>query len=394
MLFNKKYDIVTEAYIGKTGTLKEAENELEKVLQIIYAFDEPSLQTSKIVNYSSACKKFCDLLSKEFGTKILVNFTPNDIHNAGAYTYVTSTMWDFTSVNREFERTGKIKSNERLFPIYVTVSYSIINKQKLASDELMAIILHEIGHNITHVPIINSLNIVSLLVRPMTSTIYSTFDRFVTVVEGIPVINQIVRFNNIFNKMVSDITGDRGNALMTFYKLVIHGGYKLVTILDPVRHFGGYLGERYSDSLATAYGYGESLSRALLKISSVTSQSSYNKMVNSNNITAFGDIFLLTFSDICVMITMGSVHPKIGHRIKNALNKLERDLRRGDYPPEVKSQLEADVKQLRKIYNDYLNADDMQKNEVTSFYRKYIERYAANPVRNLLLDKSYAEFEV
>lgn len=394
MLFTPKYELVTEAYVGKTNNLKQAEQHLAKILEIIYEFDQPSFKTSKIINYSSPCKKFCELLSKEFGTKILVNFSPRDYHGAGAYTFVSSTMWSFASVSEEYEKNGRIKSAQRLYPIYVTVSYNIINKEKLQADELMAIILHEIGHNITHVPIINSLNIIALLLRPVTSTIFSNLDRFVTMVEGLPVINQAVRFLNLFEKTINDITGERLNAFMMFYRLVLTGGYRLVALIDPVRHFGGYLGERYSDSLATAYGYGDALSRGLMKISVPTTHSTYNKVVNSNKVTAFGDVFLLTFADICMMITLRSVHPKIGHRIKNSLNKLERDLANGDYPPEVKRELEADVKMLRKTYEDYLNASDQQKNEVVSFYRKYIERYTINPLRNIALDDAYASLEV
>lgn len=394
MLFGNKNNIVTEAYVGQTDTLKKAEAELKKVLEMIYAFDNVSFETGKLVNYSSACKNFCDLLSKEFGTKILVNFTPRDIHGADAYTCVTSTIWDYTNVVKEYNRSGRIKTTPNMFPIYITIAYPIINKYKLTSEELMGIILHEIGHNITHVPIINSLNIVAMLARPVVGTVVSNIDRFATIVESVPVINQMFRFSNLISKVIDDITGERLNAFLTFYRLVIHGGYRLVLKLDPVRHFGGYAGERYSDSLATAYGYGKGLSNGLLKIHSQTAPSTYNKAVNSNVVTAFGDVFILTFSDICSMITMRSVHPKVGHRIKNSLNKLERDLKTGSYPPEVKASLEKDVEELRKIYQSYLDADDATKNQVVSFYRSYIEKYGLNPLRNLALDDVYASIEV
>ena len=394
MLFGNRNNIVTEAYVGQTSTLKKAEVELKKVLEMIYAFDNVSFETGKLVNYSSACKNFCDLLSKEFGTKILVNFTPQDPHGAGAYTYVTSTIWDYTNVVQEYNRSGRIRTTPNMFPIYVTVAYPVINNYRLTSDEVMGIILHEIGHNITHVPIINSLNLVAMLLRPPVGALISSLDRLATIIEGVPVVNQLIRFSNLFNKFVSDMTGDRLNAFLTFYRLVIDGGYKLILNLDPIKHFGGYAGERYSDSLATAYGYGKGLSNALLKIHAPTAPSTYNKAVNSNVVTAFGDIFLLTFSDICTMITMRGVHPKVGHRIKNSLNKLERDLKTGSYPPEVKASLEKDVKELRKIYQSYLDADESNKNEVVSFYRNYIERYGINPLRNLVLDEAYASIEV
>lgn len=396
MLFNnKKYEIVTEAYIGKTSTLKQAEAELDKVLQIIYAFDQPSLETGKIVNYSSCCRKFNDLLSKEFGTKILVNFTPMPIFSLGGYTFITSTMFDFVQVNKNFKATGKLVSNPKLFPIYVNISYALINEQKLDAEELMGIILHEIGHNIQHVPIITSLDIVSAFFSPLSGALYSNIERGATIIAGIPVLNQLIRFENIFNKIIKDITGaGRMNALTTFYKLMIVKSHQLYTLIDPVRHFGGYAAERYSDSFATAYGYGQGLSRGLLKIDGVTANTTYKKVVNSNKITAFGDMVLVTFMNICMMITMMGVHPATAHRIKNGLEKLERDLETGDYPVAVKKSLESDIKTMRKIYTDYLNASDAQKNEITSFYRKYIERYGLNPIRNIALDKLYEEIEI
>lgn len=395
MLFDKKCDIVTEAYIGKTTTLKQAEIELVKVLEIIYTFDQPTLETGKIVNYSSCCRKFNELLSKEFGTRILVNFTPKPIFSIGGYTFITSTLWDFAQVNKNFKATGKLVSDMRAFPIYVNISYALINEQKIDSEELMGIILHEIGHNIQHVPIITSLNIVSALFSPFTSTIFSNIERTMSIVEGLPVLNQVIRFENIFTKIVKDITGGgRYDALKTFYKLMIIKSHQIITIFDPMRHFGTYAAERYSDSFATAYGYGQALSRGLLKIDPVTANTTYNKVVNSNAITAFGDLALVTFMNICMMVAMTGVHPVTGHRIKNGLEKLERDLRTGDYPIEVKKSLESDIKAMRTIYTDYLNASDAQKNEIKSFYRKYIERYGINPVRNLALDNLYEELEI
>ena len=394
MLFSNKNNIVTEAYVGQTPTLKKAEEELKKVLEMIYAFDNVSFETGKLVNHSSACKNFCELLSKEFGTKILVNFTPKDIRGDGAYTFVTSTIWDYTNVIGEYNKSGRIKTTPNMFPIYITIAYPVINKYRLTSEEVMGIVLHEIGHNITHVPIINSLNIVSMLLRPFAGAVSSNIDRIVTHIENIPIINQAFRFGNMIGKCFSNITGDRIDALRMFYRLIIKGGYMLIIRIDPVKHFGGYAGERYSDSLATAYGYGSGLSNALLKTNPPTSPSTYNKVINSNVVTAFGDVFILTFTDICSMITLGNVHPAVGHRIKNSLNKLERDLKTGSYPPEVKTSLEKDVKELRKIYQSYLDADDATKNRVVSFYRSYIERYGLNPLRNLALDDVYASIEV
>ena len=395
MIFDKKYDIVTEAYIGKTNTLKQAEAELAKVLEIIYTFDQPTLETGKIVNYSTCCRKFNDLLSKEFGTRILVNFTPKPIFSLGGYTFITSTMWDFVQVNKNFRATGKFVSNTRAFPIYVNISYALINEQKIDSEELMGIILHEIGHNIQHVPIITSLDIVSALFSPISSTIYSNIERGMSIVASLPVLNQLIRFDNIFTKIFKDITGGgRYNALIVFFRLMVMKSHQLFMLVDPVRHFGAYGAERYSDSFATAYGYGQALSRGLLKIDPVTANTTYKKVVNSNKITAFGDLVLITFMNICSMITLTGVHPSTGHRIKNGLEKLERDLQTGDYPVEVKKSLESDIRIMRSIYTDYLNASDAQKNEVTSFYRKYIEQYGINPVRNIALDKLYEEIEI
>lgn len=394
MLFGnyKNYDVVTESYVGRTPTLKKAEKELQKVIEIINTFDNVSFETAKMVNYTAPCKKFNSLLSEEFGTTILVNFTPKDRIGAGAYTPVTSTIFGFTSTAIEYEKTGKLKSHNRVLPIFVTISYSVINEYRLTSDELMGIILHEIGHNIHHIPIINTLNIPILLLRPLLGAAMGEVDRIVSVVEGVPIINQGVRFINIINKFFKDITGDRLNFVKLFVKIM--NGATLLIVIDPLRHFVGYLGERYSDSVATAYGYGEGLANGLLKIHNTTAPSTYNKVVYSNKITAFGDVFLLAFVDICMMITLRSVHPAVGHRIKNSLNKLERDLAEGDYPPQVKAELKQDIKTLRKTYEDYLNAEDRQKNEMAIFYRKYFERYGLNPLRNLALDKVYASLEV
>lgn len=358
---------------------------------------EFNLETAKMVNFSSTARSFNNALSNEFGTRIMVNFTAQPVAfiACGAYTPINSTPLSAMSTYKEYQKTGKVKSHERMLPVFITIDYNVINRYNLEADELMGIILHEIGHNIRHIPIFDSLNLIDLFVSgPVFGTVLGGADQLLAVIAGVPVINQVLKFRNLFTNLFANLTGGRLNMLDTFNKLVLQDGYTISTLFNPIRHIGGYQNERYSDSLATAYGYGSGLSRGLLKIHATTNQTIFNKVVRSNKLTSFGDVFLMTFIDIVSMISMRSVHPKVGHRIKNSLAKLERDLKDGSYPPEVKRELESDVKELRKIYEDYLNASDFKKDECLQFYRKYIERYGTNPLRNILLSEFYQNLEV
>ena len=393
MLFNKKYEPVTEAYIGKTNNLKQVERELEKVIIMVNEFSQINLDRAKFVNSSSACQKAADLLSNEFGTQIKLNFSPQTYANGGAYAYVTTTPFGAIHTNKEFMKTGKIKSHERVIPIFINVDFNLINKCQINAQELTAILLHEIGHNIRHITAIYSIaNTIAFPAVVAMGTAYGILDRVFTHIVSLPIISQFIKFNHMFNNMVEDITGNRHNIPIALFA-VLSFPSMIIRRADPVSYIMGYQAERYSDSLAAAYGYGPDLSKALLKMSMGTSNTTYNKVINSNKVTAFADTMLLAMYDLLVILLLDP-HPATAHRVKNTLNKLERDLATNKYPPEVKSQLKADIATLKELYNDYLNATDAEKDETKAAYRQYVERYGVDPIRNLMLDKIYQKLEV
>jgi hypothetical protein len=50
-------------------------------------------------------------------------------------------------------------------------------------------------------------------------------------------------------------------------------------------------------------------------------------------------------------------HPNNNQRASSMLKKLERDLKSNDYPPEMKAELEAEIKRMKKVYQN-MNANE------------------------------------
>lgn len=397
MLFPKNYnsyEVLTEAYIGKTGNLKQVEKNLEKVIIMINEFGELTLDTAKFVNSSSACLNAAKLLSKEFGTEIKLNFSPRTLVYGGAYTYITTTPFGAIHTNKEFIKTGKITSQKRFIPIFINVDFNIINVSKLDAAELTGILLHEIGHNIRHISAIYSLSsAIAFPIAVARGAVGGVMDRMFTHIVSLPIINQLVKCQLFVNNLVNDLTGNGRFQMPLAITFLLSNPLLIIRRFDPVSYIMGYQAERYSDSLAAAYGYGPELSRALLKLDMATKDSTYNKVVNSNKVTGFIDMLLLAMYDLYVVLLLDP-HPLNSHRIKNTINKLERDLNSNNFPPEVKSELRKDLDTVKEIYKDYLNATDSEKDSSKAAYRQFVQRYAMDPVRNIAFDKMYQQLEV
>lgn len=392
--YSNPYQIMMESYIGRTPNLKKAQLELEKIVVRINNF-YTTISTTKTISFTQECKEFERLVSKEFGTSIKLNFTPIEYAvGALAYTWNSSFFFNFAKVEQNFNETGKIISHQRLVPITITIGYALIHDYKVNAEELMAIILHEIGHNIQKYCILDTIFIPIMISNRILSGVYGFIDRGLSVLEGLPVLNQAAKGIKWVDNVFANITGNRLGYVISLLNVLMRGPEILIRFVDPLRHINGYAAERYSDSMAVAYGYGPALATGLLKIHPQTSPVLLNKLVYSNPVTAFIDTMVIGTVEICFMITMQGVHPNTQHRIENALRKCRRDLENKDFPPSEKKNLEKDLRTLERIHKDYLNAEDAKRDEVVQFYRQTFERYGINPLRNIALRDYYEDLEI
>ena len=153
-------DLFTETYIGKTSNLLEAEGILQSIVDAI-KLNHGIDMTNHPLN-----KKFEKCLEKEFGVKeVIISWTKTDVKRLGFSNDKPSDL-PYSAVNaytlpgvdilfrspEEIKRPF-IKKNERYYDkahsnvIIVTIGMGFASFTDLTASEMLATILHEIGHN-------------------------------------------------------------------------------------------------------------------------------------------------------------------------------------------------------------------------------------------------------
>lgn len=364
------YKSLLESYYGKPKEFVKIEKLLEKV--IVMVEDQMTQPVKSIdINKSKEIKEIENLFTKFFGnykTSITIYSAalPVNFGRPNAYT-IPSSMVYF----RRKDPNKPYKASAKDLYINVNIDMGLIYAFKLTAEELMGIILHEIGHDfdaslfhlLTYVNIgiffdntgMTGLNnIFSFLITEPMSKIFQFGNRFVS---QIPLLNNIVTTLSLawfdFNSFLGTLT-----ALNVIARLM--NPIYLINLINPANLFG-YAGEKYADSFAASYGYAVPLSSALNKFetaekrgcvldSAVKTIPLINVFYNYNNVmiklcTAFLD-----------------PHPNTYTRIQSQLNKLKRDLNDPSINKNIRNDLKKEIASLEKfIDNEVLNEDELTK---------------------------------
>jgi hypothetical protein len=277
-----KSDIFQEAYYGKTKILLEAEKCLNQI--VLKVTRDPST----IVDKTPENIRLQALLKKQFGFKevnILWNNTPGFMPNACTLIGVESLA--LGNFSYQIDNKNGYYDSKHINYCVVQISSSMITYSGVTGSELLAIILHEIGHNFD-ASIYNILKYVFFLIKPVEvqsvdeetglavktkvpASIYTVISKLVANSEvfkrfnvGVQrfydfVLEKLPSLNN-FLAILNDYISNAGKILSR-----IAGVYNILSIpqiilMAPISHIG-YMAERkteiFADSFATVYGYTE-----------------------------------------------------------------------------------------------------------------------------------------
>lgn len=399
-------EAVTEAYYGKTSELKMCE-------QLLGTLKEKLNQGLVDVNQSKEAKKIESLLSKTFSIYSLrLVFTHENlfvgnidikntksiedipIHVMGAYTIpFRGGFFD------KDKKTGF--SDLSNAGMVVTIPTVYFMDMDLTPGEVLAIILHEIGHSLNS-SIMNLIATIPLIsLKNMSKAEKTGFLIGVgnsIVMQSIPQLSSFIsRFMGYFNKASADILYkipllrelskfvnslvELKDIILLFKKLKKLFGPMflqnlLFSVLNPANLFG-YGVEAYSDSVATAYGYGPELSVALTKLSVKPNTSLMNKAVKgaSKNmatgiaLAGFGN-FMYLYKEVLTMYF--KPHPMTATRVLNQIKKCRRELANPNITPDMRKALNNDLKMMEEFVDNELL--DYKKN----LKRGTISQYLVN----------------
>lgn len=387
-LYNQMY--MNEMYIGKTSTLVEAERILDKMVK------EMRVNPTKDYTNSKENKELGSLLSKQFGfkeTSIVWERFPEVFTNYATLFSADITYAGWAMLEKGLDKGFYDKSHKHVCLIIGSQTLPSYMKD-LTTPELMAILLHEIGHNFDTSPymfvtvtyaiiqsIINSaknfneklyaemaVRIMSLLTltsfgKTIASSLAKMWENFL---DMIPILKELGytlgKILSFYYKMLNPLAVIYTTPM--YVKNLIQSPLQYL-VFQPMERKG----EIFADSFATCYGYGKELSSALVKIEHImTFKEAPNAIYDFMNNLALCEAAIL--NDI---LNVG--HGSSATRIQSTLTYLRKELTHNrNYPESVKREINNEINELEKTYRSYLSADDNNKSKAVSVVRTLISK--------------------
>ena len=436
MLYNNDINIypLKEVYYGKPKEFDKVEKLLEKLIytmkKLYHLGGKIDInKTAELIELEKIFKNYFKV--KEFHLSFYTIPIPSLMNNAFSLpTYATYFHRDPN--NKKMADPTKLIVN-------VSIDIGFVIHNELNSKELLAFILHEIGHAFDASPVMLLSSYAELLsefllntpldnVMAIIGTIYgaskknsnainkftkasttltSKFDtgytymldiekyiktirqtvnsyRFFKYIKDIKEIKylknitDIKRIRSVSNKFSFDIIhlfkqlGKDIPLNSEDVKFFYNFGFairKLKNFISP-KGLMGYGGEKFSDSFATTYGYGEYLSTGLAKIDK-------NKINIINDIAEYVPVLALgtdlVQTSIDLVTSLADPHPKSAARINNQINKLKRDVNDPNLSPSIKKEINEQIKSMEDTLKKYYTSTDVAKRgKVLTFVYNYI----------------------
>lgn len=297
--------------------------------------------------------------------------------------------------------------------VYINTDQTLFTEAGLSSEEMLAVLLHEVGHNFDYsvwtlvgqwysviediVDIITAptskqglSNAINLTIKlgaqefggGVVQALMNLDDMIMNVIPPIGMIMrsiQRVGFNVL--KLIQ--------AVLSPLSIAVNVPIKLA--MSPFRYLSNTSmrkGEIYSDSFAAVYGYGPEQMAALEKMSVYLYQTSNE------------DTFLAPFYDLMmlqadIVNTLSGGHGSTQQRALRMMDKLDHDLEASGLTSADKAAIRAEKDRFVTMYNKFLNADTGVKSSMTSSFRRMIDNWYAGKnymfVPMQMRDQQYAE---
>ena len=359
-------NIFLESYLGKDSLLLECESILDKMIPIIR--NNPTENISK----SQLNKQLEQTLAKKFGIKKVTIYWSNK-KLINAFTIVNS-----HAVGTTMGKSTKMKKGKQYYDTDGTEVLSIIvmrqfvyGYENITGAQLLALILHEIGHNFEFTTY-NSLTFLFSIMKDSNTTVLNeilgsnTLKGFTTVVNTLP--DRIINANPKISKLAHTV-GNFFQLASDYLGLVVSPislpvaaiGYILLSPIAGILTFVPRKHEEYADSFAAMYGYAPDLAEVFAYIID-----GFNTDVRS---AVSGNKFLSVLYDMgrCSSMIMFSMsdHSSNEQRIKKMMNKLKSDIDSLDYPESAKAALYADYKKIEMTYKSLITKTENEKLVIT-----------------------------
>lgn len=345
-------------YQTMTGEFAKKQYELEEIFKKVFGFESFTLNSSIMqlcpLSFLYNSLGACTIVQASY-IKYAKMATP------GGITYVVD--FDKNHKGVAFKKDAKYKMNMFL-GMDLFMDYG---PDTLTGAEIMAITLHEIGHNFYVGPVREiTTDVVRLLSFGDLTTMLSGELIFLLLTTGSREVDaRLGQTEKSFMRQVGTIVGTVGTPILQIKRLLnaIRDFNIAIEMLNGAIYFIrnvpskilkgaiGYDAEKYSDAFAAAYGYSSELASALMKIQNIHIQplkDVQGAQLVINFIKAFGMIPWLLIE------TFIDEHPNNQQRLRNQIKFMEQAAS-SVKDPKLRAEYQRDLQRLYTLRDEVRN---------------------------------------
>lgn len=395
-------NVLDEAYAGETQFIKD-------FIELISKARAPYVgKMKKPIKGNKDFIKIGEMLADEFGFYSVDFSVPFDLSmNAFTYPITMSIDKSIVDVKPKFIKDKGFKYDQiSKMCIIVAVTAGVWFNEKFTDREIVAAILHEIGHSF----VLQSERMVDIIEANRLSIAYSVINQIIihlatlqfynipsdikllmnTSNRGREIINKVNKelannplfaplngISTVFNYLSTSVMQvfreilslTMANKILSLPFAVIN---KIFSVFSKPAIAASRSQEYLSDSFATTYGLGPEITSFLMKIEfDPGAYGIYTEKLISK-IPILGALHKSLDIPVLLLSNSISTHPSTPARINKILEELNKELKDSDLSPKTKQAVKENIKQLEKIKNECATPPDKKKYDAEMVQRLWI----------------------
>lgn len=376
---------LSEAYFGKPKKCLE----MEKCIAKLKEKYQSQLLTFGNIEGSDEWKRLKSLIEEQFGFYSISLILVRD-QMPNAYTFPITMTFDGCFKMAKYARVDK--QGFMYDPKYkvCTLFYitdSLLFNSEFTPGEIVAILMHEIGHNFD---VVCYNHLVPFILLDLTFDFFIVLyqnplaiTQFFTAFTGLRHIHtQITNFSqggmlwllgDTLAKLASIPVGLIEKIAFPVLRLVSKFIGTVYTLISPLSAlyitYDGYSKENFADKFASMHGYGPELVSGLGKLDTEYNNLGVSWLINRIPLVAH----LFAGMDCCLQFfgTGLDPHPEYAARVMNTLKIIESDLNDKHIDPKTREQAKKDIARIKKNCQEYLDDVEDKNSFGDDVYKAY-----------------------
>lgn len=378
--------VLNEAYFGNIP-------EIDKMVGCIHRYRARKARALKDIDMG---KDLYDT-SKDFMDKDIVEFNRlvEKVWGFGAFSLsivgdITTNAFTISCSNRYDISTKKMTIADSKYGLRYDKKYNVtgliwihsglILNEEFTDREIMAVLLHEIGHNFSAAvdgaanlatnmgKVLNIFTVygmyLAILINPIDNykltTAYSNADAISyveekkTLLNNTKAVSSIVKNFRFFSNIIENIANSAGSLILPLIVLTNYSGYLLTTLYNKIMslftdpssiiHVLKKHDEKVADNFATMYGFGSDLSSALAKMHNLGGNLYSSKVLEKTPLLSL--FYAAIMSPFALIDNLFDPHPSNKKRRRSQITYLVAELKKQNIEPKAKKQI---IEQLTEL---------------------------------------------